>query len=226
MIPFASAFAVFLLLHSIPAVPAVRSEIISRIGRPAYFIGYSAASLAALVWLFSTALSLDYVPLWDLRPWHAAVTFVLAPLGAFLVIAGLLSANPLSVAIRSSEDIGAVVGITRHPVLWGFAIWAFGHIAANGDLRSLLLFGGLALFALGSIAMTEKRARRRLGDRWQALSQNTSIVPMAAFFSGRRPGWDMPMLLSAAIAAALVVWLLFAGGHALLFGADPIAIFG
>ncbi|MBB5577586.1 MULTISPECIES: NnrU family protein [Rhizobium] len=226
MISFVSAFAFFLLLHSIPAIPVVRSSIVSRIGRPTYFVGYSAASVAALIWLFSAALALDYIPLWDLRPWHAAVTFVLAPLGGFLVIAGLLSANPLSIAIRQSDDVGAVVGITRHPVLWGFAIWASGHIVANGDLRSLLLFGGFALFSLGSIAITEKRARRRLGDRWKTLSKGTSIVPLAAFFSGRRPTCDLPMLLAALITVALGAWLLFAGGHALLFGADPIAVFG
>jgi uncharacterized membrane protein len=225
MVPFVSAFAVFLLLHSIPAVPAVRSGIIARIGRPAYITVYSAASLAALGWLFSTALSLDYVPLWDLRPWHAVITFILAPLGGFLVIAGLVSTNPLSISIRSSDHVGSIVGITRHPVLWGFAIWALGHIAANGDLRSLLLFGGFALFALGSIPMTEKRARRRLGDRWDALAKNTSIMPFKAFISGRRPDWDVAMFAAAVIAAALGAWLLLGGGHALLFGADPIAIF-
>lgn len=225
MISFVSAFAFFLLLHSIPAIPVIRSSIITHIGRPTYFIGYSAASIVALVWLFSAALALDYVPLWDLRPWHAAITFILAPLGGFLVIAGLLSANPLSVTIRSSEKVGAVVGITRHPVLWGFAIWAFGHIVANGDLRSLLLFGGFALFSLGSIAITEKRARRRLGDRWKTVSKDTSIVPLVAFFSGRRPACDLSMLFAALIAVALGAWL-FGGGHALLFGADPIAVFG
>ena len=160
MISFFSAFATFLLLHSIPALPAVRAGIVARLGRPAYFIGYSLASIAALAWLFSAALSLAYIPLWDLQPWHAAVTFLFAPFGGFLVIAGLLSRNPLSISIRSSEEAGAITRITRHPVLWGFAIWASGHIVANGDLRSLLLFGGFVLFALGAIPMTEKRARR------------------------------------------------------------------
>ncbi|WP_160012432.1 NnrU family protein [Rhizobium sp. 18055] len=226
MISFFSAFAIFLLLHSIPALPAIRAGIIGRLGRPAYFIGYSAASVAALVWLFSAALSLDYIPLWDLHPWQAVVTFALAPLGGFLVIAGLLSRNPLSVSVRSSEEVAAVARITRHPVLWGFAIWAVGHIVANGDLRSVLLFGGFAMFALGAIPMTEKRARRRLGDRWSALSRNTGIVPFAAMFAGHRLSVDRAMILAFAVTVALVCWLILGGGHAMLFGADPIAIFG
>ncbi len=226
MISFFAAFAVFLLLHSIPALPSVRAGIIDRLGRTAYFAGYSAASVAALIWLFSAALSLAYVPLWDLQPWHAAVTFVLAPLGGFLVIAGLLSRNTLSISVRSSEEIGAVTRITRHPVLWGFAIWASGHVVANGDLRSLLLFGGFALFALGAIPMTEKRARRRLGDRWQGLSQYTSIVPFASLRSGRGLAVDGAMVVAFVITVALAGWLLLEGGHAMLFGPDPIAIFG
>jgi len=226
VVQFFSAFLVFLALHSVPALPAVRSGIMARTGRPTYFIGYSAASVIALGWLFSAALALDYVPLWDLQPWHAAVTLTLAPLGGFLVLAGLASTNPLSISIRSSDKPGAVVSITRHPVPWGFAIWALGHIAANGDLRSLLLFGGFALFALVAIPMSEKRAKRRLGEEWRSSSANTSIVPLRAFVSGHRPRFDRPMAIAALVTAALSVWLLFGGGHALLFGADPIAIFG
>jgi len=227
MIAFFSAFVVFLLLHSIPAVPSIRSEIIARVGRPIYFAGYSMVSVVALAWLFSSALSLDYIPLWHVRPWHAVVTFILAPMGGFLVLAGLTSSNPLSVSIRSSEEPGAVVQISRHPVLWGFALWALGHIAANGDLRSVLLFGGFALFSLAAIPMIENRAKRRLGERWQSLAANTSIVPLSGFlFARQQPVIDLPMSIAAAIATALTVWLLFGGGHALLFGADPVVIFG
>jgi uncharacterized membrane protein len=119
-----------------------------------------------------------------------------------------------------------VVGITRHPVLLGFAIWAAGHIIANGDLRSILLFGGFALFAIGAIPMIEKRAKRRLGSRWESLAAPTSILPFGAFLAGRRPAFDVPLVASILLTGILVGWLLFGGGHALLFGADPVAIFG
>ncbi len=227
MIPFIAAFAVFLLLHSVPALPVVRSGIIARVGRHTYFVAYSLASTVALIWVFSAALSLDYIPVWDSQPWHAGVAFVLAPIGGFLVLAGLLSVNPLSVAIRASGSPGAILCITRHPVLWGFAFWAVGHLVANGDLRSLLLFGGFALFAIGSIPMADKRARRRLGAaHWAELSKGTSAIPAASIFAGERFRIDLPMLASGALAALAVFWLLFAGGHALLFGADPVSIFG
>lgn len=39
----------------------------------------------------------------------------------------------------------------RHPQLTGFALWAFAHLLVNGDLPSLVLFGGLLLWALAEI---------------------------------------------------------------------------
>lgn len=39
----------------------------------------------------------------------------------------------------------------RHPMLTGVVIWAIGHLLANGDNKSLVLFGGLGLWALISI---------------------------------------------------------------------------
>lgn len=34
----------------------------------------------------------------------------------------------------------------RHPMMTGFAVWALAHLLVNGDLASLVLFGGLLLW--------------------------------------------------------------------------------
>ena len=36
----------------------------------------------------------------------------------------------------------------RHPQLTGMAVWSVAHLISNGDSRSLILFGGLGLWAL------------------------------------------------------------------------------
>ncbi|HXV29691.1 MAG TPA: NnrU family protein [Sinorhizobium sp.] len=224
MAEFLLALFVFLLLHSVPAMPAVRERLINRLGRAAYFSLYSLVSILVLGWVFYAALWVDYISLWEPAAWQAWVTLVAAPVGVFLVLAGLFSVNPLSASVRQGKEPGAVVAITRHPVLWGFAIWALGHLVANGDLRSLILFGGFALFALGSIPMLEKRARRRLGEVWQRQAAATSILPFAAVLSRRsRLSGDAPLALAALATAVLTLWLL-AGGHAALFYADPLLL--
>jgi len=224
MVEFLLALFAFLILHSLPAIPAIRERLISVLGRAAYFSLYSLVSVLVLGWVFYAALNVDYIPLWEPSAWQAWVTLLAAPVGVFLVLAGLFSVNPLSVSIRQGQRPGAIVSATRHPVLCGFAIWAFGHVVANGDLRSLILFGGFALFALGSIPMMEKRARRRLGEQWQRQSEKTSIIPFAALFTGRTAlTGDAPLAVAAGVTAALTFWLL-AGGHAALFYADPLVL--
>lgn len=39
----------------------------------------------------------------------------------------------------------------RHPMLTGMLVWACGHLLANGDSRSVVLFGGLGLWAFISL---------------------------------------------------------------------------
>ncbi|WP_300036009.1 NnrU family protein [uncultured Roseobacter sp.] len=44
----------------------------------------------------------------------------------------------------------------RHPQLTGFKIWAFAHLLVNGDLASLILFGGLLAWAVGQVIVINR----------------------------------------------------------------------
>lgn len=48
----------------------------------------------------------------------------------------------------------------RHPQLTGFALWAFAHVLPNGDLPSLILFGGLGLWALAEMVVINRAQPR------------------------------------------------------------------
>lgn len=41
---------------------------------------------------------------------------------------------------------GALLSGMRHPMLTGFALWAIAHLLVNGDLASIVLFGGMLLY--------------------------------------------------------------------------------
>jgi uncharacterized membrane protein len=43
----------------------------------------------------------------------------------------------------------------RNPMLTGVVVWALAHLLVNGDLASLVLFGWLGLWAVGSIALID-----------------------------------------------------------------------
>ena len=45
---------------------------------------------------------------------------------------------------------------TRHPQLLAVKIWAASHLLVNGDLASIILFGGLLAWAVGSVILINK----------------------------------------------------------------------
>ncbi|MFC2968395.1 NnrU family protein [Acidimangrovimonas pyrenivorans] len=41
----------------------------------------------------------------------------------------------------------------RHPMLWGVVLWSVAHLLVRNDLPSLILFGGMGLWALVEMAL-------------------------------------------------------------------------
>ena len=44
----------------------------------------------------------------------------------------------------------------RHPMLIGVVVWAVAHLLVNGDTPSFVLFGGIAVWALVSMALINR----------------------------------------------------------------------
>ena len=93
---------------------------------------------------------------------------------AFLIIAVafvLLVAASLKTRLRR---------IVRHPQLTAVALWAIAHLLLNGDLRSLVLFGGLGLWAVLTIAAINRREGAWSKEPAPALSAELLLVRIAA----------------------------------------------
>jgi len=41
----------------------------------------------------------------------------------------------------------------RHPMLMGVVVWAGAHLLVNGDIASIVLFGGMAIWALANMVL-------------------------------------------------------------------------
>lgn len=50
----------------------------------------------------------------------------------------------------------AIARKMRHPMLWGAVLWGAGHLLVNGDVPSFVLFGGIAVWALVSMALINR----------------------------------------------------------------------
>ncbi|WP_447932456.1 NnrU family protein [Sphingopyxis fribergensis] len=228
MVEFFAALAIFLVSHSVPARPAMRSKCVALLGERPYLFVYSIVSLGLLAWLLSAASRAPYIALWEVSLAQYFAPIVLMVPAFFLFGGGAFCPNPLSVSFSRTRFDPArpgIVAITRHPLLWGFALWALAHMVPNGDLVSVMMFGGFGLFALLAMPLIDRRKRRALGPIWTELARQTSILPGAAWLSGRTVlRWRWHELLATLIAtASLYAGLLWA--HPYLFGPDPKIIF-
>lgn len=223
-----AASAYFLLIHFGVSGTRMRDELVARLGEGVYRGAFSFASLIGLVWMIYAYGHAPTVHLWDpplgLRPIAFVLVFV-----AFLFSAiGVATPSPTQVGMESKLAEGTdiargMVRITRHPFLWGVALWALVHLIVNGDLASLILFGSLLLLALGGTVAIDAKRRRRFGSGWAQFARTTSSVPFAAILSGRNRissavseiGIVRPLV--AVLAYALIFYL-----HGRLFGASLV----
>ena len=51
---------------------------------------------------------------------------------------------------------GLLLNKVRHPMLAGFKAWALAHLLVNGDLASIVLFGGLLAWAVVEVIVINK----------------------------------------------------------------------
>jgi len=226
MASFIAILLLFLASHSIPARPAMRARLVMVFGERGYLSLYGLVSTGLLAWLIVAARRAPYVPLWapTLEQYWAPV--LVMPLALFLLIGGLLSPNPLSVGFRGrtfDPMRPGIVEITRHPVLWGFALWGLSHVIANGDLVAVIMFGGFALFALAAMPAIDGRKRRELGAQWEQFAGFAPLIPFAAPRGSRRWAWRVG-LLPRTLGATILAYAGLLMAHAWLFGPDPLLV--
>lgn len=210
-----AALAVFFASHSVPAVPGLRRGLVARLGERGYLVLHSVLASLSLVWLLVATVTAPRVELWGFQLWAKWLPVLVMPLACTLLVAGLTTANPFSLGWGRGFDPGrpGIVGLTRHPLLWATALWSGTHLAANGELRAVLLFGALCGFSLVGMALFDRRRRRSLGAQWEAWRGAMH------FGSGDVPG----LLIQAGGGLALYVGLLAL--HGFLFGVSPLDLF-
>ena len=212
------AAVAFLLLHLLVSGTTVRDRLVARLGEGRYLGLFSLASGAVLAWMFvahrlarGEAADLAW---WGVTPVTRNLQIGLMLLAFLLIVPGVLTRNPGAVgqsgAVDDPDPVRGVLRITRHPFLWGMAIWSAGHILVNGDLASLVLFGSLLVLSLAGAASIDAKRRRTYGERWAAFEARSSFVPFAAILSGRQVLKPSEFALQALIAAGAYLVVLLA----------------
>ena len=99
-----------------------------------------------------TVLSLAAILLMVIGYRRAEVVPVYAPLPGMGHLTDLLMLVALFL-FGLSHSKGRLRPMIRHPMLWSVILWAVSHLLVNGDAASLVLFGGIGLWAVVSILL-------------------------------------------------------------------------
>ena len=144
---------------------------------------------------------------------------------AFLIgVPGLMMPNPTavgqSVDALKANTVRGILRVTRHPFLWGVAMWAAFHLGANGDQASVILFGTLLVLAVSGTFSIDAKRKRKLGEQWSEFANRTSNIPFGAILAGRNTlklgeYFDWRFFVALFLFAAVLF------GHARFLGASP-----
>jgi len=96
-------------------------------------------SLAGIVLMVIGYRAAEGPVFWDRSPMLVGINNLLMLLSVYLFAA-------------SGMKLG-IARLMRHPMLAGVGLWSLGHLLVNGDLESIVLFGGLWVWAIASMKM-------------------------------------------------------------------------
>jgi len=177
----------FLMSHPL------RGALVRLLGEKVFPGVYSLLVLIAFAWLVHAHATAPYVAIWGDPAWAQHLLPLIMVPSVLLVVLGLTGRNPTlgPQGAGALADAGhGATAITRHPMLWGFALWAIGHMLANGDQATVILTGAILILSLGGAVAIDAKKRAALGAPYEAFMARTSFVPLVALLQGRaRLNW-------------------------------------
>ena len=225
-----AATVAFVAGHFLLSTEALRRPIRAQVGEQGFRAVYSILVLAAFVWMIAAYRAAPAALLWSPPPVFAWIPVLVMPIAIFAAVCGLTTPSATMVGGETRLDDPGVhdpapglLRVTRHPFLWGAALWAASHLLINGEAANLIVMGGILVLSLGGMAHIDQRRETAMGAAWGPVKLTTSAVPFVAIATGRTTmdwqgiGWWRPVL-------AFVLYVALVYLHPVLFGvsARPI----
>jgi uncharacterized membrane protein len=225
LLPLLLAAIFWIATHNGFAGTDIRTRLVGKIGEVGFRIAYAVTSVIAIMMLVQAWEAAVAMPLWSAPAWLRLI-LAAAMLPAFLFFAAGLLRNPTAVGgeALAGQQARGIQRITRHPMLWSFALWALVHVIGNGDLASLIFFGTFAISAFLGMPSIDRKLAARAPEAAARLRAETSIMPFGAILAGRNRlvlgeiGWLAPLL-------ALLGWAALLHFHARFFGVPALLPF-
>jgi uncharacterized membrane protein len=211
------ASAAFVGTHFLMSHP-LRRELVRIFRANGFVLVYSLVSLVTFGWMaFEFGRASKAAPFWPAGDivWAAATLVMLV---ASILFAGSFVRNPsfpgMPDAMAGQKPFG-VFKVTRHPMMWGFALWGVAHILVAPRPDNFIFSGALIFLALAGAKAQEIKKARLVGVEWDAWLRQTNF------------GLQLGQLGRAGFgpwAAGLALWLGASWAHGYLAGI-PAGVF-
>jgi uncharacterized membrane protein len=161
----------------------LRAPLVRALGEKGFLGIYSLVSLATFGWIILAFRSVGAGkwPLWD---GESAPLWIIASLLTILATALLLASlkgNPAlpgtSPHTLAQARADGVYAVTRHPMMWAFALWALAHILVMPSARTGVTAGAIGFLALVGAHLQDRKKEALLGDVWKSWEAQTSYWP-------------------------------------------------
>ena len=187
--------ALFFLIHLVPTAPEIRQGLVERYSEGPYKLVFSIVALIGMVIIVMGYGKLQVNPgknpiIWDPPTWMRHLNLLLMIPAMILLVAAYVPSR-----IRTA---------VKHPMLIAIKLWALGHLLANGDLASMVLFGSFLAYAVyDRISVKARSALGPLGSAAAASPVNDVMV----------------IVLGLGAYAVVVIW-----GHPYLIGVPVMPV--
>ena len=212
------ALAVFVGTHFLLSHP-LRAPLVRAIGAGAFQGLYSLVALATFGWaIFAFRRVPATEPYWLASEglWIAA-TFIM--LIASILLVGSFFGNPAlpqpGAAKLAAAPARGVFAITRHPMMWSFALWALAHALVAPNQATLILCGFVAFLALVGAAGQDHKKAVVMGEGWRDWASRTSYWPFGLQL-GERSSWREAWPGRTIVLGGIALWLVASWVHPLL----------
>ncbi|HEY3254225.1 MAG TPA: NnrU family protein [Polyangiaceae bacterium] len=217
-----ASFAWF-AIHAVVAGSELRWWLVQRFGARAFAAFFSLLSLGSLLFLIDAYRKASFYPLWFAPPIIHWLPLLLMPFALLLLVGAFSVPNPTTVGaekiLQRTDAARGVLRITRHPFLWGTALWSGSHLLVTGHVAAILFFGSLLITALRGTSSIDEKRRRTNKAEFTRYSEVTSNLPFAAIIQGKNRLVLSELWVPLVIAGLLLAVLLRV--HQRLFGFSP-----
>lgn len=205
-----TASALFVGSHFLMSHP-LRAGLVKRFGNGGFLGLYSLVSFATFGWMIWSFVQAPpganyWVPddiIWVV----ASLLTLLAAIfycGSMIRNPALPNPDPDAGKALAAQSPAGMFLVTRHPMMWSFALWGMAHILVAPRTDTFIFAGSIIFLALVGAWAQERKKIAALGDAWRSWQARTSYWPR--FSQLGRIGWQLWL-------AGIAVWLFATWAH-------------